>query len=94
MSIEDQIRAIVKEELNSQLADLEGRLREKVETEISSQLKELRSLIEKLENDLSNRWSLLMSLRKYTIDQLMTEYRKLVGSLHPEKEDSVEHAEI
>lgn len=94
MSIEEQIREIVKEELNLQLADLERRLQENVEKEIAGQLEDLRSLIEKLEDDLSNRWGLLVSLRKYTLEQLMAEYKKLTGSLRHEKEDSAEHAEI
>jgi hypothetical protein len=94
MNIEEQIRDIVKEEINLQFTDLEKRLEEKVEREITDQLEDLRLLTKKLEDDLSNRWGLLVSLRKYTLEQLMAEYKKLTGSLRPEQEDSVEHAEI
>jgi len=52
------------------------------------------SRLEKLEEDLSNRFGLVVKLRKYTLDQLMSEYKRLTGSMRPEQEESPENAEI
>ena len=46
-----------------------------------------------LEEELNNRWSLVVKLRKYTLDQLMSEYKRLTGSLRPEQEETNENAE-
>jgi hypothetical protein len=102
MSIEDQIKDIARNELEMQLSVTEERLQaifsselESVKAqleEINAQLVDLKNRTEKLEEDLSNRWGLLVKLRKYTLDQLMTEYRRLTGSLKPEQEDAVENA--
>ncbi len=62
--------------------------------EIDVKFEELYSRLGKLEEELSNRWGLLVKLRKYTLDQLMSEYKRLTGSLRPEQEESVENAEI
>lgn len=62
--------------------------------EITSQLDDLRQRIEKLEEEMNNRWSLVVKLRKYTLDQLMSEYKRLTGQMRPEQEESVENAEI
>ena len=93
--IEKQIQRILEEEtveikkhtdeLRNQLENLASRI---------EKLEELNIRIEKLEEDLSNRWGLLVRLRKYTLDQLMTEYKRLTGSLRPDQEESVENAEI
>jgi Holliday junction resolvasome RuvABC ATP-dependent DNA helicase subunit len=103
MGIEEQIKDIARNELEMQLSVLEERLQaifsselESVKIqleEINSQLVDLKGRVEKLEEDLSNRWGLLVKLRKYTLDQLMTEYKRLTGSLRPEKEDTVENAD-
>jgi Holliday junction resolvasome RuvABC ATP-dependent DNA helicase subunit len=55
---------------------------------------DLSSRLEKLEEDLSNRFGLVVKLRKYTLDQLMSEYKRLTGSMRPEQEESAENAEI
>jgi len=38
--------------------------------------------------------SLVVKLRKYTLDQLMSEYNRLKGTLRPEREETLENAEI
>ncbi|MDP7208059.1 MAG: hypothetical protein QGH14_05695, partial [Candidatus Bathyarchaeota archaeon] len=37
----------------------------------------LTSRIETFDDEISNRWSLVVKLRKYTLDQLMSEYKRL-----------------
>jgi peptidoglycan hydrolase CwlO-like protein len=111
MSIEEQIQTIAKAELETQLADVENRMkasykrdnkelkddigavRDQLE-EMNAVLSDLVSRIEKLEEDLSNRFGLVVKLRKYTLDQLMSEYKRLTGSMRPDQEESVENAEI
>ena len=111
MSIEEQIRTIAKDELQTQLDDIEKRMRSSFRKEsneikeqiqaISAQMEDLGTLIadlnlrtQKLEEDLSNRFGLVVKLRKYTLDQLMSEYKRLTGTLRPEQEELPENAEI
>jgi peptidoglycan hydrolase CwlO-like protein len=111
MSIEEQIRTIAKDELQTQLDDIEKRMRSSFRKEsneikeqiqaINTQLEDLGTLIadlnlrtQKLEEDLSNRFGLVVKLRKYTLDQLMSEYKRLTGTLRPDQEESPENAEI
>jgi len=49
--------------------------------------------IETLEEELNNRWSLVVKLRKYTLDQLMSEYKRLTGTMRPDQEETDENAE-
>ncbi|TRO46735.1 hypothetical protein E2P65_05330 [Candidatus Bathyarchaeota archaeon] len=111
MSIEEQIRTIAKDELQTQLDDIEKRMRSSFRKEsneikeqiqaITTQMEDLSTLIAdlnlrtaKLEEDLSNRFGLVVKLRKYTLDQLMSEYKRLTGTLRPDQEESPENAEI
>ena len=111
MSIEEQIRTIAKDELQTQLDDIEKRMRSSFRKEsneikeqiqaISAQMEDLGTLIadlnlrtQKLEEDLSNRFGLVVKLRKYTLDQLMSEYKRLTGTLRPDQEETPENAEI
>ena len=147
MSIEEQIKTIVKQELEAPLADIENRLKSsfrrentslKVEFEaiaaqiggldaslkdgvsaltaqtkkenirikedleaLTGQLSDLNETlvalttrIETLEEELNNRWSLVVKLRKYTLDQLMSEYKRLTVSMRPEQEEKDENAEV
>jgi chromosome segregation ATPase len=111
MSIEEQIRTIAKAELQTQLDDIEKRMRSSFRKEsneikeqiqaISTQMEDLGTLIadlnlrtQKLEEDLTNRFGLVVKLRKYTLDQLMSEYKRLTGTLRPDKEETPENAEI
>ena len=68
MALEESIREMIKEELEAQLGELSS----------------LPSRIEALESELKERWSLMLSLRKHTLDQLMLEYRNLK---EPESQD-------
>ena len=147
MSIEEQIKTIVKQELEAPLADIENRLKSSFRREnnalkaefeaiaaqigwldaslkegvnaLTSQTKKdnirikediealtgqlasvnetlvtLASRLETLEEELNNRWSLVVKLRKYTLDQLMSEYKRLTVSMRPEQEEKDENAEI
>jgi len=147
MSIEEQIKTIVKQELEAPLADIENRLKSSFRREnnalkaefeaiaaqiggldaslkegvnaLTSQTKKdnirikediealtgqlasvnetlvtLASRLETLEEELTNRWSLVVKLRKYTLDQLMSEYKRLTVSMRPEQEEKDENVEI
>lgn len=111
MSIEEHIKTIVKQELDTQISDVEKRLKthskqknkeildqvEVITTQLdvlNEMIADLSSRLEKLEEDLSNRFGLVVKLRKYTLDQLMSEYKRLTGSMRPEQEESPENAEI
>ena len=103
MSVEEQIRTIAKDELQTQLDNIEERMRssfrkesnevkEKIQ-EISIQLEEMGTLIaelnlrtEKLEKDIINKFDLIVKLRKYTLDQLISEYKRLMGIPYPNLE--------
>ena len=147
MSIEQQIKTIVKLELEAPLADIENRLKssfrrennqlkeefeaiaaqiggldatlkegvsaltaqtqkenirikEHIETltgqiaGLSVSIEDLNGRITTLEVELNNRWSLVVKLRKYTLDQLMSEYKRLTGTMRPEQEELDENAKI
>ena len=147
MSIEEQIKTIVKQELEQPLAEIEKSIKISFRRENSNLKKDLEAIaaqiggldanlkegigdlsaqtkkenikvkediealtgqlaglnealvtltgrIETLEEELNNRWSLVVKLRKYTLDQLMSEYKRLTGSMRPEQEEKDENAEI
>lgn len=97
MSIERQIRKIAGEELQNRLDEIEKRFTELLEKEldeIKKQLSDVSLRTENLESELSDRWNVLVKLRKYTLDQLMSEYKRIVDIIRPEKEESAENAEI
>ena len=111
MSVEEQIRTIAKAEFETQLDDIEKRMKTSFKrdskelkddisavkdqlAEMNTVLSDLASRLEKLEEDLSNRFGLVVKLRKYTLDQLMSEYKRLTGSMRPEQEETVENTEI
>ncbi|MCW3992374.1 MAG: hypothetical protein NWE79_06675 [Candidatus Bathyarchaeota archaeon] len=98
MSIEEQIKNIAQEVLQRQLAEIEEGFREYLEKEIEEireQLSDLTSRTEKLETRLDERVNLLVKLRKYTLDQLMSEYKRLTEVIRPaEREETAENAEI
>ena len=97
MSIEEQIKNIAKEELKGEIFKIEegirGYLEEELE-EIKSQLTDLKSRTEELEKRLDDRMNLLVRLRKYTLDSLMSEYKRLMEAVRPEKEESAENTEL
>ncbi len=61
MALEETIREMIKEELKTQLGELSS----------------LPSRMDALEKKMKERWDLVLSLRKHTLDQLMLEYRNL-----------------
>ena len=63
-------------------------------TGLNETLVTLTGRIETLEEELNNRWSLVVKLRKYTLDQLMSEYKRLTGTTRMEQEETDEHVEI
>ena len=74
--------------LDKEITEVKGQVEDIVGT-----LDDINSRLGKLEEDLSNRWGLVVKLRKYTLDQLMSEYKRLTGSMRPEQEEPVENAE-
>ena len=75
MALEETIREMIKEELKTQLGELSN----------------LSSRMDALEKELKERWSLVLNLRKHTLDQLMLEYRNLK---EPTRESQDLNAEI
>jgi len=82
VAIEEKIRELAKAELDAQLE------------EIREQLSGVSSRIDAIEGEMNKKWSLLMNTRKYTLEQLMLEYRSLKGELSLKNEDLDENAEI
>jgi len=89
--IEARLKAVWRKD-NRQIREDLKVLTNKLE-EFTVQMEDLHQRIEKLEEEMNNRWSLVVKLRKYTLDQLMSEYKRLTGQMHPEQEESVENAE-
>ena len=69
MALEETIRKMIKEELENQIGERES---------------SLSSRMDALEKELKEKWSLVLSLRKHTLNQLMLEYRNLK---EPESQD-------
>lgn len=90
--VEKRFRSVMKRE-NNEIKDDVIAINTQLE-QLNAQLTDFMSRLEKLEEDLSNRFGLVVKLRKYTLDQLMSEYKRLTGSMRPEKEESDENAEI
>ena len=75
MALEETIREMIKEELDSQLE------------EIREQVSGVSSRIDALEKEMNEKWILVLNLRKHTLDQLMLEYRNLRGEPFQEIQD-------
>jgi len=82
LAIEKKIRELVKEELDTQL--------EEIRDEMSS----ISSKIDTIEEETNRKFSLLMNLRKSTLEQLMLEYRKLKNELFQKSEEFDVNVEI
>jgi len=103
MSIEDRVREIVRDELKSRLEEIEIRFQRRIDEELKKFLEELEKFrgeiselcerVGKLETNSKNKWNLLLKLRKHTIDQLMTEYRKIAESIRPAEREEGESEE-
>ena len=97
MDIEKQIRELVREELNTQLEDIESRFQHLIEKEleeIRGQLSDIAARTEKIEEELGNKWNILVKLRRHTLDKLMSEYRKVENLMRPKREETEELADI
>lgn len=95
-SIEEQIKEIVKGELKAQLEEIEARFQRLIEEElqkIGGQLSDIDTRIEKIEAASNNKWNTLLKLKRYTLDQLMSEYRNFADAMWPEREQTEETAE-
>ena len=96
MSLEEQIRNIAREELKALLGEIEEKLRSHFDEELEGfrkQLADVSSRTEMLEKQLHEKVNILVKLRKYTLDQLMSEYNRLMDVLQPEKETPSENAD-
>lgn len=78
MDIDNQIRALVKEELDKQLV------------KIREQLSSTSSKIDDLEREQNKKWNLILRLKKHTLDELMAEYRMLKEETHQMTEKQAE----
>jgi len=91
MSIEEQIKEIVREELKRELGEIEARLREDLEKELGEvreQLSSATARLEKIEGEVGNKWNILVKLRRHTLDKLMSEYKKVEETMRPESEET------
>ena len=89
MSVEEQIRDIAREELKTLLDEIEEKLRSYFDEQLEGfrkQLSEVSSRTEMLEKQLHEKVNILVKLRKYTLDQLMSEYNRLMDVIQPDKE--------
>lgn len=71
------------------LDEIEEKLRSYFDEELEGfrkQLSEVSSRTEMLEKQLHEKVNILVKLRKYTLDQLMSEYNRLMDVIQPEKE--------
>ena len=82
MAVEEKIRELVKEEIETQLE------------KTSEQASGVSSRIDAIEGKQKNNWSFLLKLRKHTLKQLTAEYRELKSELSPKSEDLDENADI
>jgi hypothetical protein len=75
MDIGRQVRVLVKEELDKQL----GEIREK--------LSSISDRVDEVERKQGKKWNLILRLRKHTLDELMSEYRKIKEEMHKTTEE-------
>jgi len=96
MDIEKQIGELAREELRAQLEEIESRFQRLIEEEleeIRGQLSSIAARTEKIEGEMGSKWNILVRLRRYTLDKLMSEYRKVEDTMRPEREEPEEPAE-
>ena len=75
MDIDEQIRVLVKEELEKELV------------EIRDQVSSISSRIDEIEIELGKKFNLILRLRKHTLDELMSEYRTIKEETHQTTEE-------
>ena len=78
MNIDEQIRVLVKEELDKQLV------------EIRDQIAGLSSRIDEVKIEHGKQINLILRLRKHALDELMVEYSKIKEGMHQTTEEHVE----
>ena len=78
VNIDEQIRVLVKEELDKQLV------------EIRDQIAGLSSKIDEIEIEHGKKWNLILRLRKHTLDELMSEYRTIKEEMHQTTEEQAD----
>jgi len=92
----DEIEKRFMEHLEKELGELEKRFMELIDKEleeVKNQLSDISTRTENLEKELSDRWNVLVKLRKYTLDQMVSEYRRIMDLIRPEKEEIEETLE-
>ncbi len=78
MAIDKQIRVLVKEELEKELM------------ETREQISRLSSRIDEIEIEHGKKFDLILRLRKHTLDELMSEYRKINEETHQTIEEQAD----
>ncbi len=78
MDIDEQIRVLVKEELDKQLG------------EIRKQISSISDRVNKVERAQGKKLNLILRFRKHTLDELMSEYRKIREEMHKTNEEQAE----
>lgn len=73
---------------------VEETIRKLIKEELKAHTSRVTSRIDALEREMKEKFDLVLSLRKYTLDQLQLEYRNLRSELSQESKDSNEDAEI
>ena len=86
----------MREELKTQLEEIESRFQRLIEKEleeVKGQLSSIAARTEKIEGEMGKKWNILVSLRRHTLDRLRSEYRKVEDTTRPEREEPEEPAE-
>jgi len=78
MDIDKQIKVLVKEELEKELM------------ETREQISRLSSRIDEIEIEHGKKFDLILRLRKHTLDELMSEYRKINEETHQTIEEQAD----
>jgi hypothetical protein len=78
MDIDKQIKVLVKEELEKELM------------ETREQISRLSSRIDEIEIEHGKKFDLILRLRKHTLDELMSEYRKINEEMHQTIEEQAD----
>jgi hypothetical protein len=78
VNIDKQVRVLVKEELDKQLG------------EIRKKLSSISDRVDKVERAQGKKLNLILRLRKHTLDELMSEYRKIREEMHKTNEEQAE----
>ncbi len=78
MDIDKQIRVLVKEELEKDLV------------EMRDQLSSISSRIDEIETEQGKKFDLILKLIKHTLDELMSEYRKIHEETHQTIEEQAD----